>query len=56
MEDRTTPPTIPSWKLVRHLLHARAGAYAALFSHLKVMKDETLLAYLTSKGAKLALS
>ncbi|KAF4610143.1 hypothetical protein D9613_010682 [Agrocybe pediades] len=56
LQERSVPPSIPSRKLVRHLLHARAGAYAALSSYLKVTEDETLFAYLTSKGAKVPLS
>ncbi|PPQ84398.1 hypothetical protein CVT25_012497 [Psilocybe cyanescens] len=54
-EDSTRKPPAPiaSRKLVRHLLHARAGACAALSSHLIALEDKTLLRYLISKGAKL---
>ncbi|KAF8962147.1 hypothetical protein BDZ97DRAFT_1826579 [Flammula alnicola] len=55
-QARQPPKPIAARKLMRHLLHARAKACVALSAHLKTAEDETLLGYLSSKGAKIPVS
>ncbi|KIM43752.1 hypothetical protein M413DRAFT_443659 [Hebeloma cylindrosporum] len=50
-----TPDPLPPTKLVRHLLHARSEACAALSVRLQAIGHETLLAFLLSKGAKIPI-
>lgn len=54
-EASGTPDPLPPTKLVRHLLHARSEACAALSVQLQAIGHETLLAFLLSKGAKIPI-
>ncbi|KAJ3510928.1 hypothetical protein NLJ89_g4397 [Agrocybe chaxingu] len=47
--DHKLPKPIAAWKLVRHLLHARTVAIAALSEKLKARDQEALLGFLKSR-------